>query len=95
MCALPASELVPAGFAVEKVEFDAERVAVPISASAASCPCPLCGAMDRRVHSRYLRKVDDLPVAGRLAEIALLAWRFFCDESACPRRVLPSGLVGL
>ena len=94
MRTLRASELVPAGFRVEKVEFDAERVVVSIRASAASCPCPLCGAMARRVHSRYLRKVADLPVAGRFTEIALLARRFICDESACPRRVFAERFGG-
>jgi transposase len=95
MRALRASDLVPAGFTVEKVEFDPERVAVSIRATEASCPCPLCGATARRVHSRYLRKVADLPVAGRLTEIALLARRFFCDESACHAEFSPNGSVGL
>jgi hypothetical protein len=42
MRALRASELVPAGFAVENAEIGAERVIVVIRGSASSRPCPLC-----------------------------------------------------
>ena len=94
MRALQASELVPPGFTVENVEVGAERVVVTIRASAGWCLCPLCSVPTRRVHSRYLRKVADLPVAGRRTEIALQARRFFCDASACPRRVFAERFDG-
>jgi transposase len=87
MRALRASELVPPGFVVENVVIHAERIVVAIRASAASCPCPLCGVMARRVHSRYLRRLLDLPVGGRRTEMILEARRFFCDASNCQRRV--------
>jgi hypothetical protein len=50
--------------------------------------------MARRVHSRYLRKVADLPVAGRRPEIAVQARRFFCDAIACRRRVFAERFDG-
>jgi transposase len=98
MCALRASEFVPPGFIVEKVVVRAECVKVAITASAASCPCPLCGSLARRVHSRYLRRLLDLPVGGRRTEMVLRARRFFCDASNCRRRVFAErfdGAVGL
>lgn len=94
MRALQASELVPPGFVVENVATDAERVRVTIRASSTSCPCPLCGSMARRVHSRYLRSLGDLPVGGRGAEIELWARRFFCDASGCQRRIFAERFVG-
>ena len=33
--------------------------------------CPLCGAASRRVHSRYIRQVSDLPCSGRRITFAL------------------------
>src|SRR4051794_1311515 len=94
MRALRASELVPPGFVVENVDIGAEQVVVAIRASTASCPCPLCGTMARRAHSRYLRKLADLPVAGRRTGMALQARRFFCDAGACPRRVFTERFEG-
>lgn len=47
--------------------------------------CPTCGRYSRRVHSRYRRKVQDLPAHGRTVHIHLLLRRFFCDASSCPQ----------
>jgi transposase len=94
MRALQASELVPLGFVVENVATDAERVLVTIRPSSTSCPRPLCGSMARRVHSRYLRRLVDLPIGGRSAEIELQARRFFCDAGGCRRRIFAERFVG-
>ena len=97
MRALRASELVPPGFAVESVDVGAEHVTLAVRASTDACACPLCGVVARRVHSCYLRKVGDLPVAGLRTEMILRARRFFCDASDCPRRVFAErygGAVG-
>jgi transposase len=95
MRALQASELVPAGFAVENVEIGAEQVIVVIRGSASSCPCPLCRTVAHRVHSRYSRKLGDLPVSGRPTEMILRARRFFCDAISCPRRVFAERFDGV
>jgi hypothetical protein len=36
-----------------------------------------------RVHSRYRRRLADLPVAGRPVEVWLAMRRFFCDHVDC------------
>jgi transposase len=95
MRALRISELVPAGFVVDEVDTGAERVAVAIRASANSCSCALCGVVASRVHSRYLRRLGDLPVAGRRSELILRTRRFFCDNSDCPRRIFAERFDGV
>jgi len=95
MRALRVSELVPTGFAVEDVDINAGLVTLVIRASASSCSCPLCGAVARRVHSRYLRRVGDLPVAGRRTEMILQTRRFFCDASDCARRIFAERFNGV
>ena len=94
MRCLRASELIPPGFIIDDVTTGIERVVVTIKAAAASCRCPLCGSMARRVRSRYLRRVVDLPLAGRRTEIILRARRYFCDEKACRRRVFSERFEG-
>lgn len=95
MHALRASELVPPGFLVENIANDAKRVVVAIKALAISCSCPLCGTVARRVHSRYLRRLGDLPIAGRRTEMVLRARRFFCDARDCSRRVFVERFDGV
>jgi transposase len=95
MHSLQASELIPSGFVVENLANDAECVVVAITASTASRPCPLCGAAAFRVHSRYLRRLVDLPVGGRRTELVLRARRFFCDASGCPRRIFAERFDGV
>ena len=41
----------------------------------------------RRVHSRYLRQLRDLPLAGRGVRLSLLARRFRCDTASCPQQI--------
>ena len=89
------SELLPAGFVVDEVDIGAERVAVVIRASANSCSCALCGVVASRVHSRYMRRLGDLPVAGHRSELILRTRRFFCDNSDCPRRIFAERFDGV
>jgi transposase len=56
--------------------------------------CPACGAASRRVHSRYRRKLDDLPWEGLPVVILLEARRFFCVEEGCGRRIFTEQLPG-
>jgi transposase len=58
----------------------------------ASAVCPDCHTPSRRVHSRYLRKLADLPWQGIPVLIQLQSRRFFCLDVACPRRVFTQRL---
>ena len=80
--------LIPSGLAVHHtVEADGEIIV--IAASAACCAhCPPCQAPSRRVHSRTVRHVSDLPCAGRGVHLQLTTRRFRCDEPGCCRRIL-------
>ena len=56
--------------------------------------CPLCGTASRRVHSRYRRKLQDLPWEGMPVVVLLQTRRFFCVESSCPRKIFTEPLPG-
>jgi transposase len=57
--------------------------------------CPACGHPSARVHSRYLRLVQDLPIADRPVRLLLRVRRFFCDDAACPKRTFAERLPDL
>lgn len=81
------SSLVPNGFVVEHSAVDGERVTVSVRSAAGECACPACGAISRRIQSRYWRRVADLPLAGRRVDLVVMVRRFWCDAVLCGRRV--------
>ncbi|MFD8133280.1 transposase family protein [Streptomyces mirabilis] len=48
-----------------------------------SRPCPDCGVVSRRVHSRYRPTLADCPVGGRPWLVRLTVRRFFQDAPTC------------
>lgn len=58
-----------------------------IRASGSVGLCPLCGTVSRRVHSRYRRRVTDLPLSGRIVQLLVVARRFRCDAVLCGRQI--------
>ena len=54
--------------------------------------CPACGSASRRVHSRYVRKLRDLPSHGRSVVIHVTARRFRCLNVGCGRKTFAERL---
>jgi len=79
--------LLPAGLVVDRVVVDPDRVTVAVRARGAAGSCPLCRRPSRRVHSRYVRRLGDLPWQGRVGQLDLQVRRFRCPTPECPRRV--------
>jgi transposase len=48
--------------------------------------CPYCGAESGKAHSRYERKLQDLPIQGRKVTIYLTNRKYFCINEACEHR---------
>lgn len=85
--ALQRSNLVPSGFVVESTYFEGEKVVIAVRTSRSVGFCPSCGTVSRRVHSRYRRRVTDLPLSGRIVQLLVIARRFRCDAVLCGRQI--------
>jgi transposase len=85
--ALRPSALVPPGFEVVSAVGDGAMTVITVRYSRRASPCPGCGARSERVHSRYLRRLTDLPLAGRPVRLVVVARRFRCDAALCGRRI--------
>jgi transposase len=79
MQSLRASESLPPGFSAIDALSDGDGAVITVRAMEANSSCPSCGVVSGRVHSRYPRRVADLPIAGRRVVLALHARRFRCD----------------
>jgi transposase len=87
--------LIPGGLVVEQVLPEPDRVTVVARSRLPTSACPGCDAPSSRVHSRYERRLADLPWQGRPVAIRIRARRFLCIEPACPRRTFAERLPGV
>lgn len=81
------ASLVPAGFRLSDIGGDADRLEMVLHSTRRSCRCPDCGASSESIHSRYVRKLSDLPASGRCVRLVLEARRFRCRAQSCARRI--------
>jgi transposase len=73
-------------------QMDDSLVITVASTQSAPC-CPLRDGAARRVHSRYTRRVADLPCGGQPMRLFLQVRKCFCEEGACPRRIFVERLT--
>ncbi len=74
-------------FRVDDLTMDGSTLIIAGTAKKAAARCPLCGRRSRRIHSWYVRRVSDLPLAGVAVALCLRVRRFFCRVQSCPRRI--------
>ena len=84
----------PEGSCLVRACLDVENLTVHLATTAPTAACPRCGSDTRRVHSRYTRRLDDLPCLGRRVRLQLAVRRFVCPQSDCPRRIFAERLPG-
>ena len=85
--AFRASAFVPRGFVVDDATSDDAGTLITARSVARASACPDCGSPSERVHSRYRRRLADLPISGRPVRLMVLARRFYCNAVLCGRRV--------
>ncbi len=85
--ALRLSAIVPLGFLVDRVSIDDVTTSIDARWVGATGQCPDCRLVSARVHSRYQRRLADLPLAGRVIRIFLMARRFRCMSALCRRSI--------
>jgi transposase len=69
-----------------------EGITLAARTTSANARCPVCGALCRRVHSRYVRILADLPWQGIPVRVRLHVRRFFCDAVSCQRAIFAERL---
>jgi transposase len=79
---------------IEQVSITHE-VTITARAASPTAPCPCCGISSKRIQSRYLRTVRDLPASGRPVHLVLHVRRFYCQESTCVRKIFAERFASL
>src|ERR687885_1476758 len=75
------------------VERDGSLVPV-VEPTRLAVPCPGCGELSRRQHSRYERHPLDLPWRGQTVRLRVHTRRWFCDAPSCSRRIFAERFDG-
>ena len=81
-------------FQVEQLILD-ETLTVVISSTEASATCIYCGTTTTHLHSRYQRRLSDVPVSGYSVKLLVEVRRFFCRNSSCTRKTFAEAFLPL
>jgi len=72
--------------------FDDSGITVVATTRRSAVDCPRCRTVAHRVHSRYTRRLADLPWHGLAVRLLLTSRRFFCDLAGCSQRIFTERL---
>jgi transposase len=84
--------LSPAGLLIKDIAIEPDRVVVIARCRGNAGKCPDCGQVSDRLHSRYERRLLDLPSQGRAVQIRIAVRRFRCAAPECRRRIFAEAL---
>src|SRR6266545_453422 len=93
MAASPGAESERWCIVLVVVERDGSLVLV-VEPTRVVVPCPRCGELSRRQHSRYQRHPLDLPWRGKVVRMRVHSRRWFCDAPTCPRKIFAERFDG-
>ena len=68
------------------------HLTLSLSSTQTIVPCPICGGLTHRVHSRYERTLADLPCVHFRLRLILQVCKFFCPNTECCRRIFTERL---
>ena len=84
-----------AGVVVEEISRTGGSVRILARTTVPLAACPGCGAVSRRVHSRYERRLLDTAVGGCEVVICLTVRRFLCPAPGCGKKTFAEQVSGL
>src|SRR5215471_19510518 len=84
---------LPEGLELSGLEQVDEVLVITVASTQSAPCCPLCGVAARRVHSRYMRRVAELPCGGQQVRLLLKVRKCFCEENTCPRTIFVERLA--
>jgi transposase len=86
---------LPAYLLLEDVFIENQVLTLVITSTLMKVPCPDCHQFSSRMHSRYTRRLSDLPCQGRAVRLLVQVRRFFCDAPACSRKTFAETFPGV
>jgi transposase len=82
----------PTVLQIEKIISERSSLTIFVRSVQKQVRCPLCQHVSVKQHSRYNRRLADLPWQGVAVKLCLLLRRFFCINDLCERKVFAERL---
>ena len=83
------------GFSIEQITLEDGVITLLAQSQTISASCPECTQVSSRVHSRYTRRLTDLPWSGRTVRLVVQVRRFLCPRRACPRKTFAEAIPAI
>ena len=64
-------------------ESNETTIMIHVQSMRTQAKCPYCGEISDKVHSHYVRKLQDLPIQGKKVKLEIDNKKYFCDNEAC------------
>jgi transposase len=84
---------LPSGLEMIACSRQEGRLCVSLLSTQPVSHCPMCGSAATRIHSRYQRRLTDLPSPGQPVRVLLTVRKFFCDMPTCSRKIFTERLA--
>jgi len=83
----------PAVLRIEKIVAEKSSLIIFVSSVQKQVRCPVCQHISVKRHSRYARRLTDLPWQGVAVKLCLSMRRFFCTNDLCARKIFAERLT--
>ncbi len=81
-----------AGLQLRSITYAENHIILSLINTHPTTACPVCGCSSDKIHSRYQRRVADLPWSDKQIQLHLNVRRFFCPVEDCKRKVFSERL---
>ncbi len=90
-------QLIPASgkLRMQQLRLSSEGLTLVLVSLQTEGQCPVCGQSTRRVHSTYMRTLQDLPWGSLRLTLRVQVHRFFCQNPNCRRKIFTERLPEL
>ncbi len=86
---------LPEGLRIASSTSEEQGMTIRMCSVHLSACCPLCGEPSELVHSQYQRHLRDFPCGGQVLHLQITARKFFCQNTACSRKIFAERLAPL
>ena len=68
-----------------KHEIHEDTIFIHVKSKRKDAHCPYCGKLSNKVHSKYIRKLQDLPIQGKKVKLLMIRNKYFCKNVECSK----------
>lgn len=79
-------KLLDPKYELESYKIKNSTIVFSIKSNDKELTCPFCGQKSKRIHSRYQREIQDLPIQDKQAILLVDTRKMFCDNRECTHK---------